>query len=236
MENAWEPTRCAACHDRRMPVEPPSPRRRSVLGAVAALVPAGGARVAVDGVDGAGKTVFADELADVLRAAGRPVVRVSVDDFHHVRAVRYRRGRTSPEGFFLDSYDYARFRADVLDPFAPGGDRRHRTRAHDLATDALLDPPWERAPDDAVLLVDGIFLHRDELAAAWDVSVFLDVPFAVTAARMAARDGSHPDPEHPSTARYVLAQRRYLRTCRPRERATVVVDNTDPAAPYLAAR
>ena len=77
--------------------------RAALLEAVAARVPAGrgGActRVGVDGVDGAGKTVFAAELADTLRRQGREVVQVSLDDFHHVRAIRYRRGRTSPEGF-----------------------------------------------------------------------------------------------------------------------------------------
>ncbi|BBH67745.1 uridine kinase [Actinoplanes sp. OR16] len=92
-------------------------------------------RVAVDGPDGSGKTTFADELAAAVRALGRPVVRVSLDDFHHVRAVRYRQGRESPEGFWRDSYDYQRFRDGVLDPFAPGGTRRYRPLAHDLGTD-----------------------------------------------------------------------------------------------------
>ena len=177
-----------------------------------------GSRVGVDGVDGAGKTTFAARLAGALRAAGRDVVQVSVDDFHHVRALRYRRGRDSPDGYYLDSYDYARFRTDVLDPFGPGGDRRYRASAHDLATDALLDPPWRQARSESVLVVDGIFLHRPELADAWDVSVFLDVPFEVAAARMVARDGPAP-----STRRYVDGQRRYLAECRPAERATFVV-------------
>lgn len=35
------------------------------------------------------------ELAHELRSRGRFVVRVSVDDFHHVKAHRYRRGRES---------------------------------------------------------------------------------------------------------------------------------------------
>lgn len=80
---------------------------RSVLDAVAEAVPGPGVdaavRVAVDGVDGAGKTVFADQLGDVLTALGRPVIRASVDDFHRPRAERYRRGRDSPIGFWLDS-------------------------------------------------------------------------------------------------------------------------------------
>lgn len=105
---------------------------------VAAMIPLGAARVAVDGVDGVGKTTFADELAGVME---RPVLRISVDDFHHVRAIRYRRGRTA-EGFWLDAFNYERLRKDVLEPLAPGGERRYRPRAHDLATDQVLEPEW----------------------------------------------------------------------------------------------
>ena len=161
--------------------------RAALLEAVAARVPAGrgGActRVGVDGVDGAGKTVFAAELADTLRRQGREVVQVSLDDFHHVRAIRYRRGRTSPEGFWLDSFDYPRFAAEVLRPLGPGGSRRYRPRGHDLATDEVLDGPFLTAGAGAVAVVDGLFLHRQELAGLWDFTIFLEIPFEVTAAR-----------------------------------------------------
>ena len=84
------------------------------------------ARVAIDGVDGAGKSVFADELAAVLARASRPIIRASVDSFHNPRALRYRQGRASPQGYFYDSYDYARLAALLLDPLSGGrlrGDR-----------------------------------------------------------------------------------------------------------------
>jgi uridine kinase len=190
-------------------------------------------RVAVDGPDGSGKSTFADELAPAVRALGRTVVRVSLDDFHNVRAVRYRRGRESPEGFWQDSFNYPRFRSDVLDPFGPGGSRRYRPAAHDLTTDAMLDPEPRTAPPGTVLIVDGLFLHRDELAHAWDLSVFLDVPFGVTAQRMAIRDGTNPDPEHPTMRRYVEAQRIYFRTCSPHQRADILIDNRDFDAPRI---
>ncbi len=190
-------------------------------------------RVAVDGPDGAGKTRFADALATVVAELGRPVVRVSVDGFHHPTNVRYRRGRDSPEGFWLDSYDYERFRADVLDPFGPTGSRRFRAAAHDVATDTPLTPEPVTATPGSVLVVDGIFLHRDELAGVWDLSVFLDVPFHVTARRMALRDGTDPDPDHPRTRRYVEGQRRYFTACDPQRRADVVIDNGDFGAPRV---
>lgn len=212
--------------------------RRQVLEWVAGLVPAAGedcVRVAVDGVDGAGKTTFADELGEIL-AQRRPVVRVSADDFLNPRAVRHRRGRHSPEGFWLDSYDYPALIRDVLRPLGPGGDRRYRGAAHDLASDQQVTPQWAQAPAGAVLLLDGLFLHRDELAGLWGFSVFLRVPFEVTAARMADRDGSHPDPDHASMIRYVEGQRLYFAACDPVGRAGVVVDNTDPQRPALLTR
>jgi uridine kinase len=211
--------------------------RESVLRVVATRVPRSDdgrcLRVAVDGPDGAGKTRFADDLANVLRAQGRPVVRVSVDGFHRPRVERYRRGRDSPDGFWLDSYDYARFRADVLEPFAAGGSRRYRPAAHDVATDVAVRPTALVAQPGSVLVVDGIFLHRDELADAWDLSVFLEVAFAETTKRMAARDGTDPDPAHPRTRRYVEGQRLYYATCHPQRRADILIDNGDFDTPVI---
>ncbi|MFI0467129.1 uridine kinase [Saccharopolyspora sp. 5N102] len=214
-----------------------SDRRWQLLDEVAGLVPVSAGtdcvRVAVDGVDGSGKTVFADELAERLRSGNRAVVRVSADDFHHVRTIRYRRGRDSPEGFWLDSYDYDSLRSRVLDPLGPGGSRCYQHASHDLATDLAVCPSHRRAEPGAVLIMDGLFLHRDELTGVWDLSIFLQVPFDVSVPRMAARDGSNPAPEHPSLARYVQGQRLYFAACAPWQRADLVVDNSDIHAPTL---
>lgn len=61
--------------------------------------------VAVDGADGAGKTVLARALADALGpVAPGSVVHVPVDGFHRPREDRYRRGRSSPQSLWFDSY------------------------------------------------------------------------------------------------------------------------------------
>jgi uridine kinase len=214
-------------------------RRRSVLRRVAEEVigvgVAGITRVAVDGVDGAGKTIFADELADVLGPTGRQVIRASADDFLNPRAVRYRLGRASPDGFFLDSYDYEALRRFVLDPLAPGGSRRFRRRAFDLDADEPLETPEEMATEGAILILDGLFLHRDELCGIWDYSIFLDVAFAVSVARCAARGTkwASADVDAPSNRRYVVGQQLYLARCTPQRRATRVIDNANLATPLM---
>ena len=49
-------------------------------------------RVAIDGIDAAGKTTLADELVPLIEAQGRPVIRTSIDGFHRLRSLRYRLG------------------------------------------------------------------------------------------------------------------------------------------------
>jgi uridine kinase len=192
-------------------------------------------RVGIDGVDGVGKTFLADELAPVVTALGRPVIRASVDGFHHPAAVRHRRGRDSPDGFYLDSYDYERLRTELLDPLAPEEDGRYRVRVFDVGADASVLSEVESAPADAVLLFDGIFLHRPELRSYWDLSIFLQVDFAVSIPRGAQRgpDFGSADPAAESNRRYVSGQTRYLAEARPDARATVVIDNTNLTNPII---
>lgn len=182
--------------------------------------------VAIDGVDGSGKTTFAHRLAEVYVQCGWPVHVVHMDDYLNPRAVRYRLGRESAEGYVADTYDLAAFRQHVLQPLRDSDDRAILLRWFDHRQDARVHVDPVGVPDDAVVIVEGMFLHRDDLAGVWDVSIFLDVAFQVSVGRMATRDGSSPDPEHPTNRRYVEGQRLYLDSCEPRDRATHVIDNS----------
>jgi len=206
--------------------------RDRVLQQVAARV-AGARRIAVDGVDGAGKSTLADELACVLRAQGRSVLRASVDGFHRPRDERYRPGRHSPEGFYQDSFDYPSLRRVLLDPLGPDGSGRCTVSIHDVVTDTALLQSTVVVDPAAVLVLDGIFLSRPELAGCFEATVFVQASWSATYTRMAVRDRCPPDPDDPANARYRRGQQLYLERCRPVDRATVVVDNTDLAAPLL---
>jgi uridine kinase len=193
----------------------------------------GTVRVAIDGVDGAGKTTFADELGGFVTALGRPVIRASVDGFHNSEAVRYQQGRHSPAGFFDDSYNYTALKRYLLDPLSPGGSHRYRRAFFDHSTDDFVPVIEHQAQPSSILLIDGIFLHRPELVTYWDVSIFLKTEFAVSVARCASRDGSSADPAASSNRRYVEGQRLYLETCQPEARATIVVDYNDLTMPKI---
>lgn len=215
------------------------PQRQLVLVDLLAMLlavnPGERAVVAIDGVDGAGKSRLSAELRALAgHVAGRQVLGVSVDGFHQPAAARYRDGR-GPETFYRDSYDYDAFRRLVLDPFRAGLEITPAWR--DVASDEPVRPDPVEADDDALLLVDGIFLHRDDLAGEWDASVWVEVPFSVSVPRSRQRDAvSRPeldDPEHPENHRYVGGQRLYLDDVDVLARCRWVVDNTDLRAPVL---
>ena len=92
----------------------------SRLGArILAVRPEHPLRVAIDGVDAAGKTMLADELATVLAVSDRPVVRASIDGFHNPAVVRRRREDALPEGYYYDSFDYDALLRELLPASRP---------------------------------------------------------------------------------------------------------------------
>ena len=224
-----------------MGIEGVGPRQlvlQSIAARIVARTPPHPLRVAIDGIDAAGKTTLADELAALLAPHGRPIIRASVDSFHRPRAERYRRfGSLSPEGFYQDAFDYPTLRSALLDPLAPGGDRRYRRACFDVVRDAPLAAEWLTATDDAILLFDGVFALRPELAPTWDFSIFVQIPLALSLARALERDlALHGSPEAVRDSyenRYIPAQARYLATVRPVDLADVVVENADPARPNV---
>ncbi|MET8154137.1 uridylate kinase [Actinoplanes sp. NPDC049668] len=196
-------------------------------------------RVAVDGPPAAGKTTLADELAVVLRARGRDVIRATIDDFLFPRARRYPRGEYSAQGCYLDAHDHGALNRVLLDPLGPGGDRRFRRAVYDHTADAVLSPPAATATADAVLVFDGVFLMRPELIDRWDLRVLVSTALDKTVERAVIREGrvsSRADVERRWRERYLPAQRLYLATVRPAEHADLIVHNDDPRRPVCETR
>ena len=205
-----------------------------LAGAISSVTTTHPLRVAIDGPPASGKTSLADELAVVLRAQGRDVIRATIDDFLVHRAQRYRRGRYSAEGCYFDAHDRAALCRILLDPLGPGGDRRFQHAVFDTDTDTGTppSPPASTAPADAVLLFDGVFLLRPELIDRWDLRIFVSVPFEQTLDRARYR-GTTPAGSTADTAeierswrdRYIPAQQLYFAIARPTDHADIIVYN-----------
>jgi uridine kinase len=88
-----------------------------------------------------------------------------------------------------------------------------------------------------VIVADGVFLHRPELADLWDATVWAEADLDVAARRGAERNlvwfDSLDETHERYRVRYMPAQRLYIEEQRPHERATFVFRNTNLSEPEL---
>jgi uridine kinase len=189
--------------------------------------------VAVDGPDAAGKTTLADAIAQRL---ARPALRVSIDDWHHPREVRLRRGHESPVGYYDDSFDYQAVTSLLLRPFRAGASQVQAS-LFDYKSDEPAGVHTGVGSPVAALVLDGVFLLRPELLQFWDVSIYLHVPPSVTVARAVQRDaellGGPEQVRRRYEQRYLPGQDLYRKAASPFETANIVIDNSNPSAPLV---
>lgn len=194
-------------------------------------------RVAIDGIDAAGKTTLADEIAAVLQEKQRPMIRASIDGFHRPKKDRYRRGELSPEGYYYDSFDHDAIKQNILLPLGPAGTREYRTTVFDFRNDSPLLSPLMHTSEDAVLLFDGVFLLRPELKDHWDLCIFIQIDFSVSLHRALGRDlplfGTKEAIAERYEKRYIPGQKIYLRQSKPQKIAHIVINNNDPQNPEM---
>ena len=82
------------------------------------------------------------------------------------------------------------------------GSGRFRRAVFDYRTDAAIMTEEELAPEDSMLLFDGVFLLRPEINGQWDYRIFVEVPFAVTLERAILRDSDLFGSAEATRARY----------------------------------
>ena len=154
-----------------------------------------------------------------------------MDGFHRPGARRYKQGRHSALGYYEDAYDFASLARRVLIPLGPGGDYRYTRAVIDLASDTPVDEPAVQLQQSAVLIVDGTFLQKPEIADLWDTTIFVHTSLDVARRRGVTRDaealGGTEKADTAFTVRYHAASQMYLDEARPAKHASLVFDNDD---------
>lgn len=168
--------------------------------------------VAVDGGSGVGAPAFADELAEAFRIAGANAFRASLADFHASLLAREAAPLAPAEAYYERAFDYSLLRRVLVEPFRAGGSTGFVLAGFDAARDRPRESRWTTAGADAVLVIDGLFANRPELAGLWNYTVWLE-----------SESESAPDS--------AAAEELYERTVTPRTRANAIVDNADPEHP-----
>jgi uridine kinase len=162
---------------------------RIVLDAITRLLDeqGGPVLVAVDGPSGAGKSTVAAALAMASNA-----VVIPSDDFFAAEITAAKWDARDAAERARDCIDWRRLRRDALEPLRAG--RAAEWRPFDFAAGERPDGTYAMARDlvrrepAPVVIVDGAYSARPELADLIDLSILIDVPAAVRHERLAARE------------------------------------------------
>jgi uridine kinase len=219
--------------------------------------PQGTALLAVDGVDGSGKSVFAERLVVALGAAGIATALLRVDDFR--QSVDWLRpGRSEAEAYHDDYYELAAvdqvaraFLAGASQATIPTFDSAlgRRTGAGRLVQmggrSAYGAPRLEgregTVADDLgarAIVVEGVFALRVAGVRAGAAVIYLQTSLGEARRRILARDTARgrrsEDVLHRVTERYFPAQERYIREQDPVGRADVLIEHERLGQPAVA--
>lgn len=195
--------------------------------------------IGIDGIDASGKTTLADELAEYLKdSIEYDIIRASIDGFHNPEKIRYAKGKDSPQGYFYDSFNFPMVIDKLLNPLY-SGNLEYKTRAFDHSTDSEVILSTQKANNNSILIMDGIFLLRPELINYWDLKIFLEVDFKVALQRNISRQLKE-DPTFSEqkiidryNSRYMPGQKLYFKEVNPKDKSDIIVHNSNFESPTL---
>jgi uridine kinase len=176
--------------------------------------------IAFDGGSGAGKSTLAVMLAEQLNAT-----LIQSDDFYAANISDAEWEALSPQALAESAIDWRRLRTEALEPLRAGKPARWHpfdfvAGVRPDGTYAMSQNVEERQPA-AVIVLDGAYSTRPELADLIDLSILVDVPLAVRHERLAARE----DAEFLAAwhARWDVAEEYYFTVVRPKTAFDLVV-------------
>ena len=180
-------------------------------------------RVLIDGHPSTGTGLLADSLVEPLRAAGRPVARVRVEDFLRPASLRLEMGRRDPDSLLDAWIDVAGLNREVLTAVGPEGQGRYLPTLRDPVTDRATRAAYVDAPPGLVLLLDGSLAMGRWLDL--DLVVHLSLRSSTITRRTSDQD------------RWTLdAYERYREEVEPEVTADVVVRVDDARRPAVVTR
>lgn len=179
--------------------------------------------VGIDGLGGAGKSTVSDKICEALSKEGIHTVLLHIDDFIHVRSIRYNSEYPEWQCYYEMQWRYDYFREVVNELKKVGG--TVETELYDKDNDSYLTEKI-CTKERTVIITEGIFLQRDELAGIFDLMAYIDVPEDERLNRVIGRDtyiGNEQEIVSKYENRYFPAERKYFERYRPDLKSDILI-------------
>lgn len=186
--------------------------------------------VGITGIDGAGKTSFAVALKKFLISRNYPTQMIHLDDFHHPEAIRYS-GKDPAENYYQRSFNLDALINELLKPLRQKTEFSTKLSVLNLQTDKYDTENEYRFNANTTVILEGVFLLRDELMPYTDYAVFLKIPFEESIRRAKVRNPQAIIEKYET--KYLPAQGKYLAEYPPGNHADMIIDNSNWEYPAI---
>ncbi|MDE6730526.1 MAG: uridine kinase [Oscillospiraceae bacterium] len=144
--------------------------------------------IGIDGLGGAGKSTISGLLEDYFRSKNYPIFVLHVDDFIHPRAVRYNPDVPEWKCYYHLQWRYDYLIQNVMKPLRNGQDFNDSIEFYDKENDHYF-LKQVTIPVGSLVILEGIFLQREELRDMFDYMIYLDISEETRLQRVLKRDG-----------------------------------------------
>ena len=175
--------------------------------------------VGIDGLSRSGKTTIGNFLHGHYVEQGVPAVLIHLDDYIVERKRRYGTGTEPWKEYYGLQWDVEQLKRELFAPLRTANGLS--LAAYDEATD---QHRIERIalPEQAIIIIEGVFLQRDEWRAHFDFLCYVDSPRGERFSR------ESPDTQkklEKFEQRYWKAEAHYLETVKPKASADHLISN-----------
>jgi len=186
--------------------------------------------IAINGIEGSGKTTFAKQLVAFLNAEHYQTIHVSIDGYHNTKTIRYQQGSNSAKGYYEDSYNEQAFVDNVLKS-SQEAQPKYTKAIHDIEMEQEVFFEPENLHNNTILITDGAYVFKKIYEQYWDLKIYLKTDFETARIRGAKRDavrlGSFENAVEKFKKRYHAASKMYIQENNPEVLADICIDITD---------
>jgi uridine kinase len=170
--------------------------------------------IGIDGCGGSGKSALANKLQDECFN----VTIVHMDDFHLPSSQLI---NTHPKKKPIGAdFDWKRVLHQVLESISQNKEGRYQR--YDWEIDGLAE--WHTVPVRGIVIIEGVYSIREELANKYDFTVWVDCPRETRLSRGLERDGEEARDMWENN--WMISEDIYVEEHKPYGRADFVVDGT----------
>ncbi|WP_381426833.1 kinase [Sporosarcina thermotolerans] len=179
--------------------------------------------VGVDGMGGAGKTTFSTKIVQELKRKNCKLLTLHLDNHIVEKNKRYQTGQDEWYEYYYMQWDLSGIRTNLLEPL-----HSHDytlLQFYDKFNDSFSASHIKIIPD-SIVIIEGIFLQREEWRSFFDFVIFIDCPHEIRKERVLNRDsyiGNYQERLKKYTERYWQGEKYYMDKVKPVSIADLVI-------------